>query len=57
MKLINVEIEGVDIKDHPDYSDAFIAYAEREDGTPLTDQELDEIDGSDVYEYVMDALY
>ena len=40
-KIINVEFDGVDYKDYPDFCDAFVSYAEHEDGTPLTEVELD----------------
>ena len=37
-----VEIEDVNIKDYPDFSDAFFSYAEI-NGRPLTDEELDNL--------------
>jgi hypothetical protein len=37
----NIEVEGVDYKDHPDYCDAYVSYAEHLDGTPLTGDELE----------------
>ena len=55
-----VEIEGIDRRDHPDYCDAFISYAEwADDGTPLTDAELDELntDSGFVYDQVIHKLY
>jgi hypothetical protein len=36
----SIEIDGVDSRDYPDFSDAHVAYAEWKDGTPLTDDEL-----------------
>jgi ribosomal protein L16 Arg81 hydroxylase len=36
----SVEIDGIDTEDYPDFVDAYIAAAEYEDGTPLTDEEL-----------------
>jgi hypothetical protein len=39
----NVEIDGVDFYDHPDYCDAHFCYAEWENGTPLTDEELEQL--------------
>jgi hypothetical protein len=36
----SIEIEDIDTADYPDFSDAYIAYAEFEDGTPLTEEEL-----------------
>lgn len=39
--ISSLEVDGIDVKDHPDYTDSYISYAEYEDGTPLTDEELD----------------
>ena len=39
----SIEIDGVDRRDHPDYSDAYISYAEYEDGTPVPDELLDQL--------------
>ena len=36
----SIEIDGIDMNDYPDFVDAYITYAEYEDGTPLTDEEL-----------------
>lgn len=36
----SIEIDGIDPEDYPDFVDAYITYAEYEDGTPLTDEEL-----------------
>lgn len=41
MKVQNVEFQDIHSWDAPDFCDAFIAYAEHMDGTPLTDDELD----------------
>jgi hypothetical protein len=38
-----IEVDGVDPRDRPDFSDAYISYAEFTDGTPLTDEELDQL--------------
>lgn len=46
MKKINynsIEIEDIDMKDFPDFCDAFVSYAEYEDGTELTDEELEDL--------------
>lgn len=39
----NAEVDGVDGSDYPDFSDAFFSYAEYEDGTPLSDEELEQL--------------
>ena len=58
-KLISdVEVEGIDHKDAPDYVDAFIASATY-DGRDMTDEEIDMLnDDSDyVYEAVINQIY
>ena len=56
----SVVLDGVDTKDYPDFSDAYISYAEFKDGTPLTDEQLDKLneDYPDfVHEMVMKRLH
>jgi len=58
-KLIdNIEVDGIDTKDYPDFCDAFIASAEY-NGKPMTDEQLDELneDGGFVYECVENHLF
>jgi hypothetical protein len=40
----SLEFEDVDLRDYPDFSDAYVSYAEYEDGTALTDDELELLD-------------
>ena len=40
--IFNLEIEGVDSKDYPDFCDAFFSYGEI-DGRELTEDELDKL--------------
>jgi hypothetical protein len=40
VNLQSIEIDGIDMEDFPDFVDAYITYAEYEDGTPLTEEEL-----------------
>jgi hypothetical protein len=56
--VTNYSFQDVDHNDYPDYSDAFIDYAEHEDGTPYTEEELDRLnDDSDlVYDLLIDYL-
>lgn len=56
-KIDNIEIDGIDTKDYPDFCDAYISSADY-DGVPMTDEQLDEIneDGDYVYEHIMDYL-
>lgn len=37
----SIEIEDIDRRDYPDFSDAFISYAEDHKGRELSDEELD----------------
>jgi len=39
-KVIDIEVDGVDSRDYPDFADAYFSYACYEDGTKLTDEEL-----------------
>ncbi len=40
--LKTIYVQGVDMKDYPDFCDAYVESAEFEDGTPLTDLEIEE---------------
>ncbi len=57
-KIDNIEFDGVDGNDAPDFSDAFIMSCDI-DGGPATEEELDIInDNSEfVYDALMDHLY
>lgn len=39
----NLEIDGVNHRDYPDFCDAYFSHAEYENGTWLTDAELEEL--------------
>ena len=56
-KIDNIEIDGIDTKDYPDFCDAYISSADY-DGVPMTDEQLDELneDGDFQYECIMDYL-
>ena len=56
-KIDNIEVDGIDTKDYPDFCDAFIVSADY-DGVPMTDEQLDEIndDGQFQYECIMNDL-
>lgn len=53
----NIVFENVDRNDHPDYSNAFISYAEI-NGVSLSDEELDELnqDSSFVHEKLLESM-
>tara|TARA_R100001244_G_scaffold97320_1_gene72914 strand:- start:151 stop:336 length:186 start_codon:yes stop_codon:yes gene_type:complete len=57
-KIDNVEIDGIDTNDYPDFCDAFIANADYE-GKEMTDEQLDELnqDSDFVYEKVQEHLF
>ena len=57
-KIDNIWVEDIDMKDYPDFCDAFIASADY-DGVPMTDDQLDELneDSEFVLQCVMDQLY
>lgn len=57
-KITNVEIDFGG-STYPDFEDAFICYAEDENGRPLTDDELDELndDSGTVYEFVLNEVF
>ncbi|NQW26179.1 MAG: hypothetical protein HQ473_07455 [Cryomorphaceae bacterium] len=57
-KIDNVEIDGIDTNDYPDFCDAYIASADY-DGVPMTDEQLDEVnDNSDfVYACIENHLF
>lgn len=40
VRINSIEINGIERDDYPDFSDAYISYAEYEDGTPLSEEEL-----------------
>jgi len=42
-KVIDVAVDGVDSKDYPDFCDAYFYTGFYEDGTELTDNELEEL--------------
>lgn len=55
-RITNVQVEGIDYNDYPDFCDAFISSAEWDDGTELTSDELDEL--SDKFpDYVYERIY
>ena len=40
-EVTNIELGGVDMNDYPDFCDAYVESAEKLDGTPLTEVELE----------------
>ena len=52
-KITNVEVDGIDFKDYPDFTDAYISYAEY-NGKEMTEDQLEEL--SDNSEFMYTAL-
>ena len=42
-EVTNIELGGVDMNGYPDFCDAYVESAEKLDGTPLTENELEEL--------------
>lgn len=57
-KITNIELDGIDTKDYPDFCDAYIASAEYE-GEELTEEQLEELncDSDFVYQCVINYLF
>ena len=57
-KIDNIEVDGIDTKDYPDFCDAYISSADY-DGKPMTDKQLDEIneDGDFQHECIMNDIH
>ena len=59
-RICDIEVDGIDYSDAPDFCDAYISAATWEDtGEPLTEAELEELneDSDFVYEQVQKYLY
>ena len=59
MKITNYKLEDVKSLDYPDFCDAFISYAEDENGKEMTEeqiQEWTENNEEDFYEMILDFL-
>jgi hypothetical protein len=58
-KVVDLEVDGVDSRDYPDFSDAYFSDGYYEDGTPLTEDELNKLTdlaGDVVWEMAFDSL-
>ena len=56
--LTDIEIAGIDMNDYPDFCDSYVEYAEKADGTPLTDAEIDALNEcEDTHAYVNENAY
>jgi hypothetical protein len=56
--VTNIVLDGVDMTDYPDFCDAFVMSADKLDGTPLTDVELEKLNECDeTISYVNENAY
>jgi len=57
MKYTDLEFDGIDHSDYPDYCDAFLVRGEC-DGIEMTEEQIDEFNESDLkYEYLMNQTF
>ena len=54
-KIDNIEFDGIDHKDYPEYSDAYIVYADY-DGKPMTEEQIESLSSDFVYEKLIEYL-
>jgi len=50
----NIEVDGIDTNDYPDFTDAFISYADY-NGVEMTDEQLEAL--NEDYSFVHDCVY
>lgn len=57
-QIDNIELDGIDHRDYPDFCNAYISYAEYK-GKPMTDKQLDRLndDRDFVYEQVINKIF
>ena len=54
--ITNIEFDGIDTKDYPDFCDAYISSADK-DGKPITNEELENLDSQFVYDELMKHIF
>lgn len=52
--ITNIEVDGIDVNDYPDFSDAYIVFADY-DGEAMTDAQIDII--NEDYSFIHDCVY
>lgn len=58
--VVDAKVDGIDMKDYPDFCDAYFDSACYEDGTALTDDELIELTDTNfdaLHEMIYDIIY
>lgn len=59
-KIDDIEFEGIDWSDYPDFCDVVVVAASWDDGRDLSEAEIDELvsrHGDFIYERLMDHLF
>lgn len=54
--ISSIEIDGIDKRDYPDFSDAFISYAENREGHELSDEQLEFLN-DEHYDIVSELIF
>ena len=55
-KISNLQFDGIDTNDYPDFADAFCIYGEY-DGEEMTDDQLDELNASgEFYDLLIQSI-
>ena len=60
VSIRSIEVEGVDMRDCPDFCDAFASYAEFKDGQELNEEQLEELNENhreEIYDVVINSIY
>ena len=58
--VVDATVSGIDMRDYPDFCDAYFDSAVYEDGTALTDDELIELTNTNfdsLHEVIYDTIY
>ena len=58
--VVDARVDGIDLRDYPDFCDAYFESALYEDGTALTDDELEQLGDQNplaLHEMIYDQLY
>jgi predicted NAD/FAD-binding protein len=58
--VVDAVVEGIDLRDYPDFCDAYFESAFYEDGTALSDNELEELGDQHpdaLHEMAYDSIY
>ena len=59
-ELVDVQLDGINMADYPDFIDAYVTSASHPDGTELNDDELDYLNdhySDDIYKLVLSTVF